>query len=129
MPHVPNWRTSGSTYQPSDLTTRLVNVESELFNNAGMLPQLTERVENLEAARTLKAVDVGGFIFTDQATVEAWARSLGDNELYRFMPNFLSSCQRILSSILLSLVWSRVLQLLKPSSHRWILQLLFCPLA
>lgn len=44
----------------------------------------------MEAARTLKAVDVGGFIFTDQAAVEAWARALGDSELYRFVPDFFS---------------------------------------
>jgi len=75
---------------PSDVVPRLIQLEGEIFNDAGPLSQLTERVDNLEAARATKAVDIGGFIFTDEAATESWVRSLGDNELHRFVPDFLS---------------------------------------
>jgi hypothetical protein len=51
---------------------------------------VSERVENLKAARATKAVDIGGFIFTDEAATDTWTRSLSDKELHRLVPDFLS---------------------------------------
>eukprot|EP00804_Cyclotella_cryptica_P003634 CCRYP_002218-RA/>CCRYP_002218-RA protein AED:0.69 eAED:0.69 QI:0/0/0/1/0/0.5/2/0/747 len=75
---------------PPDIMPRLTHVEGEIFNDAGLVSQLNERVENLEAARATKAVDIGGFIFTDEAATDTWTRSLADKELHRLVPDFLS---------------------------------------
>ena len=75
---------------PPDIIPRLPHVEGEMFNDAGLVSQLSERVENLEAARATKAVDIGGFIFTDEAATDTWTRSLADKELHRLVPDFLS---------------------------------------
>lgn len=75
---------------PPEMNQRLDAVEGEVFNNAGSLPQLISRVETLEAARAVTAVEVGGFIFTDEAATDAWAQTHGNKDLHRFCPDFFS---------------------------------------
>lgn len=51
---------------------------------------LRERVEQLEAARMVTAVEIGGFVFTDEASTEAWVATHCDPDLLRFSPDFVT---------------------------------------
>jgi hypothetical protein len=75
---------------PSDLVTRLVAVEAEMFQSAGSIPTLVNRVEQLEAARMITAVEIGGFVFVDEAATEAWVATHRDPDLLRFSPDFVT---------------------------------------
>lgn len=75
---------------PDDLVRRLITLEAEMFQSAGSIPTLLGRVEQLESARMLTAVEIGGFIFVDEAATEAWVATHRDPDLLRFAPDFVT---------------------------------------
>jgi hypothetical protein len=75
---------------PDGLVRRLIALEAEMFKSAGSIPTLLGRVEQLESARMLTAVEIGGFIFVDEAATEAWVATHRDPDLLRFAPDFVS---------------------------------------
>jgi hypothetical protein len=75
---------------PVDLVPCLVAIEAEMFQSAGSMATLCERVEQLEAARMVTAVEIGGFVFTDEASTEAWVATHCDPDLLRFSPDFIT---------------------------------------
>jgi hypothetical protein len=75
---------------PSDLVTRLAALEAEMFQSAGSIPTLLARVEQLEAAKMITAVEIGGFVFVDEAATEAWVATHRDPDLVRFCPDFVT---------------------------------------
>jgi hypothetical protein len=75
---------------PADLVARLTAVEAEMFQSAGSIPTLVSRVEQLEAARMITAVEIGGFVFVDESATEAWVATHRDPDLLRFSPDFVT---------------------------------------
>eukprot|EP00956_Cyclotella_meneghiniana_P032987 scaffold92597_cov45-Cyclotella_meneghiniana.AAC.2 len=72
------------------IVKRVEAVEHEVFNNAGIAPQLLSRVQMLEASKAVNSIEMGGHVFVDEATTEAWARAHADPNLHRFCPDFVS---------------------------------------
>jgi hypothetical protein len=87
---VEQFNTLSAAGASPDLTRRVGICEGELFNSAGSVPRLDDRVKTLEAARSVSAIEVGGFVFVDEAATEAWVRTHGDPDLHRFAPDFVS---------------------------------------
>ncbi|KAL3768500.1 hypothetical protein ACHAWO_008629 [Cyclotella atomus] len=73
-----------------DLIRRLEDVEKDLFHSAGAVPQILSRVEHLETSRSAIAVELGGYVFSDDAAVDAWLRPLNDPNINRFCVDFVS---------------------------------------
>lgn len=69
---------------------RMEAVEHEVFNNAGIAPQLLMRVQALEALKAVNSIEMGGHVFVDEAAAEAWGRAHADPTLHRFCPDFVS---------------------------------------
>ena len=72
------------------LVQRLEALEGEVLNNAGAVPRMELRVQTLEASRSATSIEVGGYVFVDEASTDAWARTLADPNLIRFCPDFVS---------------------------------------
>jgi uncharacterized protein (UPF0335 family) len=70
------------------LEARVVDLENDVFNAAGALPSLADRVERLELSRSATSVEMGGFVFTDEASVDAWLAPMNDPRLNRFCVDF-----------------------------------------
>ena len=75
---------------PDDLSTTLDSLTNELYHSAGVVPRLMLRVDVLEASRSSTSIEMGGHVFTDEAAVEAWLKSLNDPFVNRFCVDFLS---------------------------------------
>jgi hypothetical protein len=87
---VQQFNTLSASVPSADLNRRVTDCEGELFNSAGLVHTLEDRVRNLEAARNISAIEVGGFVFVNEAATEAWVRTHNDPDLHRFVPDFLS---------------------------------------
>jgi hypothetical protein len=70
------------------LEARVADLENDVFNTAGALPSLSVRVERLELSRSATSVEMGGFVFTDEASVDAWLAPVNDPRLNRFCVDF-----------------------------------------
>ena len=75
---------------PDDLSTTLDSLTNELYHSAGVVPRLMSRVDVLEASRSSSSIEMGGHVFTDEASVEAWLKSLNNPYANRFCVDFLS---------------------------------------
>jgi chromosome segregation ATPase len=62
---VEQFSTRNAASSLPDLAARLVTCEGELFNSAGLVQTLSDRVQTLKAARSISAIEVGGFVFVD----------------------------------------------------------------
>ena len=74
----------------SGVTTRLANLETEMFKPEGVVAGLRKRVKFLEDRRNITAVDRGNKIFKDQRAVDALVVASGDRALYRYCLDFVS---------------------------------------
>lgn len=73
----------------SNLVQRVDDLEKDVYHSAGSVPKLLERVEHLETARAATAIELGGYVFTDDSAVDAWLRSFNDPTINRFCVDFL----------------------------------------
>jgi hypothetical protein len=71
-----------------ELVRRLEDVERDLFHSAGTVPQLLSRLEHLETSRSATAVELGGYVFSDDGAVDAWLKPLNDPNVNRFCVDF-----------------------------------------
>ena len=74
----------------ADLVRRIEACEAEVLAPSGIVVSLKDRVDLLEAAKVATAIEMGGYIFADEAACDAWARAHNDPALHRFVPDFLS---------------------------------------
>jgi hypothetical protein len=70
--------------QVSSLSRRLVSMEKELKNPAGILSNLEGRIKSLEDRRAGDAIERGGKTFRDIGSVLAWVQTFKDKDMYRY---------------------------------------------
>jgi hypothetical protein len=79
---------SGSGDLDQALEARVSDLERDMFNAAGSVPSLSDRVERLELSKSAMSVKMGGYVFTDKASVDAWVTPVNDPHLNRFCVDF-----------------------------------------
>jgi hypothetical protein len=73
-----------STLQ-SGLIDKVNAVEKELIDPAGMMSTITTRVAALEASKSATSIELAGYVFRDEASVEAFAKAFCDPAINRFV--------------------------------------------
>jgi hypothetical protein len=73
----------------SNLTQCVDDLEKDMYHTAGSVPQALERMEHLETAQAATAIELGGYVFTDDGAVDVWLRSLNDLNINWFCVDFL----------------------------------------
>ena len=73
-----------STLQ-SGLIDKVNAVEKELINPAGMMSTITTRVAALKASKLATSIELAGYVFHDEASVEAFAKAFCDLAINRFV--------------------------------------------
>lgn len=67
------------------LVAKVESAHRELNDPAGVFSTLANRVTALEASKSSTAVDLGGYIFRDEAAVEAFSKVFNDPSINRFV--------------------------------------------
>lgn len=67
------------------LVAKVEAAQRELNDPAGLFASLSNRVTALEASKSATAVDLGGYVFRDEAAVEAFSRVFNDPSINRFV--------------------------------------------
>jgi hypothetical protein len=83
-----NMVVSGSGDSDQALEARVSDLERDMFNAAGSVPSLSDQVERLVLSKSATSVEMGGYVFTDEATVDAWVTPVNDPHLNRFCVDF-----------------------------------------
>lgn len=67
------------------LVAKVEAAQRELNDPAGLFSTLSNRVTTLEASKSATAVDLGGYVFRDEAAVEAFSKVFNDPSIIRFV--------------------------------------------
>jgi len=75
----------------SQVDGRLSQLEEQVFLPADMAQQLEEQVKKLELSHCTMTIEMGGVVFSNKYTMEAWVCWFVEDKLYWFAVDMVSS--------------------------------------